>query len=98
MKPIYLDNHATTQVDERVLKKMMPFMMNKFGNASSVDHLHGVEAKKAVEDARKEIADLIGARPAEIVFTSGATEADNMAIMGSIDMGDLKNTHIISTN
>ena len=97
MKPIYLDNHATTQVDERVLKKMMPFMMDKFGNASSVDHLHGVEAKKAVEDARKEIADLIGARPAEIVFTSGATEADNMAIMGSIDMGDLKNTHIIST-
>ncbi len=68
MKPIYLDNHATTQVDERVLKKMMPFMMDKFGNASSVDHLHGVEAKKAVEDARKRNRRFNWAEPPEIVF------------------------------
>src|SRR5687768_12960542 len=76
--PIYLDHHATTPVDRRVLEAMLPHFSDAFGNAASRDHIFGHQAESAVETARSQLARLIGARDAEIVFTSGATEADNL--------------------
>lgn len=93
--PIYLDSHATTPVDPRVLDSMIPFFSEKFGNASSIDHLFGAEAAEAVEKSRKKIAKCINAHPEDIIFTSGATESNNIVIQGIITKDPAKN-HIIT--
>src|SRR5688572_12270992 len=82
MNPIYMDSHATTPLDPRVLDAMMPFLTEHFGNASSRNHPFGWKAAKAVEHAREQVAALIGARFRDIIFTSGATESNNLAIKG----------------
>ena len=94
--PIYLDHHATTPLDPRVLDAMMPYFTEKFGNASSLDHPYGYEASVAVEDARETIAKAIGARHDEIVFTSGATESDNLALIGTMQKYASKGNHLIT--
>lgn len=94
--PVYMDHHATTPVDPRVLEKMLPYFTEFFGNAASIDHEFGAQAQQAVELAREETANIINAAPEEIIFTSGATEADNLAILGiAYQMAD-KGRHIIT--
>jgi cysteine desulfurase len=96
MKAVYMDNHATTPVDPRVLAAMMPYFTDVFGNAASRSHGFGWDAEKAVDDAREEVARLVNAKAKEIVFTSGATESDNLAIKGVVEFYREKGNHVVT--
>ena len=93
MRRVYLDNNATTPALPEVVDAMRPYFGERFGNASSIHH-HGQDARAAVENARESVADLLGCRASEIVFTSGGTESDNLAVAGIVGAGD----HVITSS
>lgn len=93
---VYMDHHATTPVDPRVLEAMLPYFTERFGNPGSVNHAYGHEAKEAVDVARAQIAAAIGAQPREIVFTSGATESNNLALRGVVERAGTRGNHLVS--
>jgi cysteine desulfurase len=95
---VYMDNHATTPVDHRVLEAMLPFFTERFGNAASRNHTFGWDAEAAVDRAREQIAKLINARAKEIIFTSGATEADNLALKGIVEFHRERGNHIVTAS
>jgi cysteine desulfurase len=95
--PIYMDCHSTTPVDPRVLEAMLPYFTERFGNAASRSHAFGWRAEEAVEEARAEVASLVGATPREIVWTSGATESDNLAVKGAARFHRAKGRHLVTT-
>lgn len=96
-RPIFLDHHSTTPLDPRVFERMRPYFLEAFGNPHSADHAYGWEAEAAVEAARRHVAALIGARPGEIVFTSGATEANNLALRGAAARLPSARRHIVTS-
>lgn len=96
-RPIYLDHHATTPVDPAVVAAMLPYLTEKFGNPSSRQHAFGQEAHAAVEEARAHVARLVGAEPADIVFTSGATESNNLAVRGAARAAGSRGRHLVTT-
>jgi cysteine desulfurase len=96
--PIYLDNNSTTPVDPVVLEAMLPYFTKHFGNPSNATHAHGERASGAVEGAREQVASIIGARPREIVFTSGATESNNLAILGAARRYRSRGNHVVTTS
>jgi len=95
--PVYLDNHSTTKPDPRVVAAMMPYFTNIYGNAASVSHKFGWDAEEAVEKARAQVAEALGAEPREVVFTAGATEANNLAIKGALPFLRRKGDHVVAT-
>src|SRR6516165_4848892 len=94
--PIYMDNHATTRTDPRVVEAMLPYFTEHFGNAASRTHVFGWKAEEAVDRARGQVAALIGAEPREVVFTSGATESNNLAIKGACRLHRHEANHVIT--
>jgi len=95
-RPVYLDHHATTPCDPRVVEAMLPYLAEEFGNAASRTHAFGWRAERALESAREQVAGAIGADPREIVFTSGATESDNLAILGAVRAAGVRGAHVVS--
>src|SRR5262249_34385758 len=96
-RPVYLDNHATTRADPRVVEAMLPYLTETYGNAASIGHRYGWDAAEALERARGQIAALVGAEPREVVFTSGATEANNLALKGVVPALERKGRHLVTT-